>query len=205
MLPHSYQLLAAVVLVVGGTIACFAGYRLFRFVLTVYGFILGAMIASSAMGASNTVGMIVAAMAGGVLGAFVLFLAYYVGVALVGAGLGALLVHVIWTQIGGDPHPLIVIFFSVAGAIGAMALQRYVIIAGTALGGAWTLIIGGLALAGDRGALTAATAGDVWILYPFDPAPGRRWVLPAWIGLTLVGLVVQLGLTGKARKKKKKS
>ena len=204
MLPHSYQLVAAVVLVVGGAIACFAGYRLFRFVLTVYGFILGALIASSAMGASNTFGMIVAAVAGGVVGAFVLFLAYYVGVALVGAGLGALLVHVVWTQIGGDPHPLIVIFFSVAGAIAAMALQRYVIIAGTALGGAWTLIVGGLALAGDRGALTAATVGDVWILYPFDPAPGRRWVLPAWIGLSLLGLVVQLGLTGKARKQKKK-
>lgn len=203
MLPHSYQLLAAIVLVIGGLVACSAGYRLFRVVLTVYGFILGALVASSAMGASDTVGLVVAAAIGGVLGALVLFLAYFVGVALIGAGLGALVVHVIWTQVGGDPHPLVVILFSVAGAIGAMALQRYVIIAGTALAGAWTLVVGGLALAGDRGALTAATAGDVWILYPFDPAPGRRWVLPAWIALSLFGLVVQLGLTGKARKKKK--
>ncbi len=31
----------------GGVIACFAGYRLFRIVLAIYGFMLGAMIASS--------------------------------------------------------------------------------------------------------------------------------------------------------------
>ena len=203
MLPDSYQLLAAIVLVIGGFVACFAGYRLFRVVLTVYGFILGALVASSMMGASDTVGLVVAAAIGGVLGALVLFLAYFVGVALIGAGLGALVVHVIWTQVGGDPHPLVVILFSVAGAIGAMALQRYVIIAGTVLAGAWTLVVGGLALAGDRGALTAATGGDVWILYPFDPAPGRRWVLAAWVGLSLFGLAVQLGVTGKGRKSKK--
>ena len=33
-----------------------------------------------------------------------------------------------------------------------MVLQRYVIVVGTAFGGAWTLIVGGLAVAGDRGA-----------------------------------------------------
>ena len=33
MLPHAYELPAAVVLVVAGLITCLAGYRLFRFVL----------------------------------------------------------------------------------------------------------------------------------------------------------------------------
>ena len=78
----------------GGALACFAGYRLFRIVLGIYGFILGAMIASSMMGVSNTIGMIVAALVGGLVGALILMFAYFVGIALVGAGLGALVAHV---------------------------------------------------------------------------------------------------------------
>ena len=46
MLPHSYELPAALVLVAAGALACFAGYRLFRLVLAIFGFILGAMLAS---------------------------------------------------------------------------------------------------------------------------------------------------------------
>ena len=41
MLPASYQLPAAIVLLVGGIVACFFGYRLFRIVLAIFGFILG--------------------------------------------------------------------------------------------------------------------------------------------------------------------
>ena len=50
MLPQSYELPAAVLLVLGGALACFAGYRLFRSCSAIYGFILGAMFASSMMG-----------------------------------------------------------------------------------------------------------------------------------------------------------
>ncbi len=53
-----------------------------------------------------------------------------------------------------------------------MVLQRYVIIVATAFGGAWTVIVGGLALAGDA-VSTAAASGDVWILYPMSPAPAQ--------------------------------
>src|SRR5436305_10602316 len=99
MLPTSYQPAAALFLIVGGAIACFAGYRLFRTVLAIYGFILGALMASSMMGSSNTAGMILASIAGGIVGAIVLTFAYFVGIALVGAGLGALVAHVVWTQV----------------------------------------------------------------------------------------------------------
>ena len=60
MLPHAYELPAAIVLVLAGAVACLAGYRLFRFVLAICGFILGAAIASSMMGGNSTVGMVVA-------------------------------------------------------------------------------------------------------------------------------------------------
>ena len=83
-----------------------------------------------------------------------------------------------------------------------MFLQRYVIIVATAFGGAWTVIVGALAIAGDRGAARAASAGDVWILYPTTPAPGQRWVPVAWIVLGLIGTAVQLGITGRKQKAK---
>jgi Domain of unknown function (DUF4203) len=201
MLPLSYELPAAILLVLGGALACFAGYRLFRIVLGIYGFIGGAMLASSTMGVSNTTGMVAAALIGGLAGALILMFAYFVGIALVGAGLGALIAHVGWGYVGtGDPPLAVVIVFSLLGAIAAMVLQRYVIIVATAFGGAWTVIVGGLAMSGDHGAARAAATGDVWILYPLTPAPGQRWVPFAWIVLGLVGTGVQMGIT--ARKKR---
>jgi uncharacterized protein DUF4203 len=197
MLPHSYELPVALFLVLGGALSCFAGYRLFKITLAIYGFIFGAMFASSTMGASNTTGMIAAAIAGGLLGALILVFAYFIGIALVGAGLGALVAHVGWAYIRpGDPPALAIIVLAVLGAIGAMLLQRYVIVVATAFGGAWTLLLGALAIA-DRGAERAARVGDVWILYPTSVGPGRTWVPIAWILLGVVGTAVQLGLTGK--------
>src|SRR5438132_1155199 len=184
MLPPGSELPAAIVFVIGGGLSCFAGYRLFKVVLGIYGFILGAMLASSMVGASSTFGMIGAALVGGIAGALLLVFAYFVGIALVGAGLGALVAHIGWSWIGsGDPPALAVILLSIAGSIGAMVLQRYVIIVSTAVGGAWTVIVAGLALFGNRAA--ARPTVDVWILYPMTPAPASGVVPIAWIILGL--------------------
>lgn len=196
MLPAPYQLPAAIVLLVGGTVACFFGYRLFRIVLAIFGFILGALAASSIFGVSDTGPMIVAALVGGLLGAGVLIAAYFVGVALIGAGLGAVVANLVFAAGDRDPHFLAVVFLSIAGATGAMYLQRYFIIVGTAFGGAWTMIVGAMALAGNRAALAAAASGDVWVAYPLDPAPGQQWVPIAWLALGAIGTGVQLGITG---------
>jgi hypothetical protein len=200
MLPAPYGILATLTLVVGGAVSCFAGYRLFRVVLAIYGFILGAMIASSMMSANSTAAMVVGALVGGLIGAAVLTLAYFVGIALVGAGLGALVAHMMWQSSGtGDPPALAVIVLAILGAVGAMLLQRYVIIVATAFGGAWTLLVGSFALVGDRRAARAAASGDVWILYP-TTAPGQRWVPIAWVVIGLIGTAVQLGITGRERR-----
>ena len=153
------------------------------------------------MGITNTTGMIVAALVGGIAGALLLMFAYFIGIALAGAGLGALIAHVAWDKVAhGDPPWVAVVVLSVLGSIAAMFLQRYVIIVATAFGGAWTVILGGLAIAGDKGAAKAAAAGDVWILYPATPAPGQGWVPVVWIALGLIGTAVQLGITGRKRK-----
>ena len=199
MLPASYELPAALILVLGGALSCFAGYRLFKITLAIYGLIFGAMIASSSMGISNTTGMIVAAIVGGIAGALILVFAYFMGIGLIGAGLGAIVAHVGWGFVRpGDPPPAVLIALAVLGAVGAMLLQRYVIVVATAFAGAWTMLLGGLAIL-DRGVERASRVGDVWILYPTTAPPGRTWVPIAWIVLGIVGTVVQLGVTAKKK------
>jgi len=195
MLPASFQTPAALVLLAGGIISCFAGYRVFRIVLGIYGFIIGALIASSAMGTEHTAWMIIGALVGGVVGALILIAAYFVGVALLGAGVGALGASLIWASLGREPGAIVVIVFAIVGALAALALQRYVIIAATAFGGAWTIIVGGLALEGHRVSIDAAARNNAWLAYPMNPAPGNYWILLLWIALGVTGVIVQLGIT----------
>ncbi len=116
MLPASLQMPAAVILLLGGLLACFAGYRVFRIVLGIYGFILGVLLASSIVGTEHTFWTVLASLGIGVLGALVLIGAYFIGVALIGAGLGAGLANLIWAGIGGEPHIIVVIVLAIAGA-----------------------------------------------------------------------------------------
>ena len=196
MLPVSYQLPAAIVLLVGGIVACFFGYRLFRIVLAFAGFMLGGFAASSIFGMSDTMSMVIAFLVGGLIGAAILIAAYFVGVALIGAALGAFVANVAFAAGDRDPHFLAVVFLAIAGAAASMYLQRYFIIVGTGFGGAWTILVGAMALAGDKTALAAAAAGDVWVAYPMNPAPDQQWVPLAWLALGAIGTGVQLGITG---------
>ena len=196
MLPASYQLPAAIVLLVGGIVACFFGYRLFRIVLAIFGFILGSLAASSVFGVGDTGAMVIAAVVGGLVGAGILIAAYFVGVALIGAGLGAVSAHLLLAAGDRDPHILAVIFMAIAGAAASMYLQRYFIIVGTGFGGAWTMIVGALALIGNQTALEAAVNVDVWVAYPMNPAPGQQWLPFACLLIGAIGTGVQLGIIG---------
>jgi hypothetical protein len=196
MLPLSIQVPASIVLLAGGAMACFAGYRLFRLVLGVYGFILGALLASSMVGAGSTWTVVLAAIAGGAVGALVLFAGYFVGVALIGAGIGAVAVNLAWKPFGGDPHWAVVLVVAAVGAIAAMKFQRYVIILATAFGGSWTMLIGAAALMTGPGARAASAGSDVFVVYPNYTGPNGVWVYVAWIAIALTGTYVQLHTGG---------
>lgn len=205
MLPAPYVTPAAVILVVGGVLSCFAGYRLFRVVLGLYGFILGAVVTTSIMGdASSTFALVVAAAVGGLVGAGLMIAAYFVGVGLVGAGLAALALDAGWRAVQhADPPTALLVVVAVLGALGALSLVRFVVIFGTAISGAWTTILGGLALAGDRAAAHATSATDTWVLYPLDPMPNKWWVYVAWFALALTGVIVQMSTSSKLAGPKK--
>ena len=193
MLPPAYQLPAAILFVAGGVVACFAGYRLFRVILGIYGFILGALIATSVLAPTDTPMMVLVAVGGGLAGGLILIAAYFVGVAFAGAALAALVVHLAFGQFGREPHPLVIVAACVLGALAAMALQRFVIILGTAYGGAWTLLVGALLLLARYGQTAAVSIrpGE-WLAYPLNPFPDQRWMPIVWLVLGSVGLLVQL-------------
>lgn len=202
MLPHGFEQPASILLVLAGLLACFAGQRLFRTVLGIYGFVIGAMVASSIVGVNSDTGMLIAAGIGGFLGAVVLVTAWFVGVSLVGAGIGVLIAHAVWSQVGaGDPPAMAIAGVGVVGAIGAMFVQKYVIVIGTAFMGAWTIVLAALNLV--PAATPALTRGqsdtEVWIFYPTSSG-GTRWVPIAWLALGVVGAAVQLSTGGKKRR-----
>ena len=197
LIPTSYQFPALVLLTLGGIIAWAAGYRLFRFVLTLFGFYIGALAGSALLGPSDRTMLIFAALGGGAVGALIMFFGYFVGVALVGAGSGAFAVHMIWSRLGSDPHAFVVILAAVAGAAAAMALQRYVIIIVTAFAGGWTALWGVMRLFDSAGAM--ARRPQVWMVYPLDLSPDGRWIVGAWAVLGLMGVFIQLRFTARQR------
>ncbi len=197
LIPTPYQVPALAILILGGAIAWAAGYRLFRFVLTLFGFYIGALAATAVLGPSDRTLLIFAALGGGAVGALIMFFGYFVGVALVGAGIGALSVHMIWSRLGSDPHAFVVILAAVAGAATAMALQRYVIIIATAFSGGWTMVWGAMNFM-DQSAI-GVRRPQVWMVYPLDLSPGRRWVLAAWLVVAALGVFIQLRFTGRLK------
>jgi hypothetical protein len=190
---------AAVILLLGGLLACFAGYRVFRIVLGIYGFILGVLLTSSIVGTEHTLWTILASLAGGLVCGALMILMYFVGVALIGAGLGAGLANLIWAGIGGEPHVIVVVVLAIGGALAALALQRYVIIVATAFGGAQTMVVGAAAILGNRAAAETA-ARTVYSVYPLDPMPGTSMDAGASLILGIAGVLVQLFVTAKGRK-----
>jgi hypothetical protein len=196
MLPGSFQMPAAVILLLGGLSSCFAGYRIFRFVLAFFGFVVGVLFVSSAMGTDQTLWMIGASLVGGLIGAVVLFAAYFVGVALIGAGIGAGLAMVLWAAVNREPGVIPVIILAVLGAIGALWAQRHVIIVATAFAGAQTAVVGAAELISRR----HIASRDMFHVYLLDPLPESRWDLVAFVVLAAIGLVFQLrSSTGRKR------
>jgi hypothetical protein len=199
MLPGSFQVPAALILLVGGVCSCFAGYRIFRWVLAFFGFVFGALFVGAAMGSDQTLWMIAAWLIGGLIGAVILFAAYFVGVALIGAGIGAGAAMVVWAAVNREPGIWPVIIFAVIGAIGALAVQRHVIIVATAFAGAQTAVVGAAELIGGRN--LESPPRQIVHVYPLDPLPNTRLDLVAFVVLGVVGLIIQLRTTPKKKSK----
>ena len=191
MTAVSLHVPVAIILLAGGLVSCFFGYRLLRLLLAVYGFIGGIVLVVQFGGDLELWARTLLTIGAGVAGAALAIVAYLAGVALLGAAAGAASVTALWTAESTEPGLWVVLGVSLAGAIAALVLRRYVIIAGTSLGGSWAALVGGLALTGNAAAVAVAV-GDVGQLWPLAPAAGRLEFVAAWAALSLAALVVQV-------------
>ncbi len=146
--PYWSVYAAAALLIAWGAIMCLWGYRLFRVMLAVYGFIFGAAaLGMLAMTFGGIYGAAIGALIGGVAGAILSYFMMYVWVFMLGAGFGAgLMMAAGWT---GD-WLLWLSTFAVALLFGVLALKyvRALIIVLTSITGAGQIVWGVLLMTG---------------------------------------------------------
>jgi hypothetical protein len=179
-----------------GLLTCFAGYRLFRLLLAVYGFVLGAVVGlamASGLTGGETLWVIAGALIGGLTGAVLLVLLFFVGIFVIGAAGGALLANLVGGGLAWDVPALVTVLAAVAGGVLALFLQRFGIVAFTALNGAWAVVGGVAALFTGRALELSVMLGrlDAWEGADLPYLVG----LIAWLGLALIGAAVQLATT----------
>ena len=201
MFPDTFYMPVAIILLGGGFLACFLGYRLFRFILLGYGLVTGVVLVSQLnLNFPETWMVITATIIGGLIGAALFLAVYFVGVAVAGAGLGVLAVHLVWTQRSDDPHLLVIILMAIVGVFLAMVFQRYVIILVTSFTGALLSLVAVIALLGH----VNITEAEVRTLEVLKRISEERAVLFAWLVLSLLGVFVQLRKTSAGKHKKQK-
>ncbi|MFN2225619.1 MAG: DUF4203 domain-containing protein [Anaerolineae bacterium] len=189
--------LIALISIAFGLLNCFFGYRIFRIMLGVYGFILGAVAGFglvSSVASEETLWLLLGAVIGGLLGAALMVVFYFIGVFLVGGLAGALVADTIGQFFGVDLSWLVLIIAAVTAGVMALFFQRYAIILATTLSGAWTAVGGTFSLISGR---------DLQLRQVFALAAEERvglalWiVLVIWLVLAAAGIIVQLRTTAE--------
>ena len=185
----------ASILLGGGLLACFLGYRLSRAVLAVGGFVVGVVLATASIADTQTALAVLIMIACGVAGALIAVLLYFSTVGLVGAGLAAFVLSLL---VDGDPPIWLLLVTGAVGALVTLLVRREVIIVGTSCVGAWTTLVGGLALAGNSAAVAAST-GDVTYVFPIAPLEGQVGFALGWGSLAALATAVQFLATARTR------
>jgi hypothetical protein len=177
----------AVLGIVLGAIECFFGYRIFKIILGITGFLVGAflgVILASASSQSQVI-VLLAGLVGGIVGAVLAVVFYFIGIFLIGAVVGAVLGYVLFGLISTNPQSVVILILAVIAGIVAVIFQKFMIIVSTAFGGAWGVVSGVASLAG-----LAIGALDPQALSYLRPRTLYPLIL-CWLALGLVGVVVQ--------------
>ena len=179
----------AAIAVAAGVVECFFGYRIFRFILGVAGFVAAAVFFGSLgyelSGGSEPVS-IIAGLAGGVLGACLFYYLYIIGVFFLGAILGFTIAMYVFSLMNMDVIPAVLYGAAIISGALAAVFQKPMLIIATAFGGSF-----------------AAVTGGAYILYrnfyPLDPGflgnlgeDQLYRMAMIWFALGVFGLVVQL-------------
>ncbi len=178
--------LVAIGAIVLGLVQCFFGYRIFRIILGITGFILAGLLAGYLVFSltQSQLFALIAGVLGGLIGAGLLAGLYIVGIFVIGAIFGGAAASSLLSLAGISPQPWIVVILAIAIGVLAAILQKPMIIIATSFLGAWWAVTGVAALAGviQLGALQAIPSSLMGL--------GTAWLV-GWLVLGIAGLVVQ--------------
>lgn len=174
--------------VVIGCFQCFFGYRTFKVMLFATGFLLGfaAGVVSYDLYARNESYAFISGIFGGILGAGLMGVLYFVGLFVLGACLGGILIVVIYTFLQSPPHPEILGVSALILGVLTLKFQKFMIILVTAVEGAW-LIIMGMVLLLQLG----FSSPDPYYYFLYPTTIRMEIFLPLWLSLAIAGFIYQ--------------
>jgi len=189
----------AFVLIIIGLVYCFFGYRIFKIILAIFGFAIGAPLSASiAYGASGgeEIIVIIAAIIGGIVCAGLMVFLYFIGVFLLGAGIGCLLGIIFAQAVSFYPPPVFLLIIAVIGGILTLVFQKLMIIITTSFGGSWSIVTGIFYFSGRE-------FNPIWYFQDLDRLKyyGNQFyiMLLLWIIIGLAGVLVQYILTWRKK------
>jgi hypothetical protein len=138
------SIVGALLAVAIGVLYCFFGYRLFKIILGIAGFIWGAGLVGGVVFTltQSTLIAIIAGVLGGVLFAVLAVVLYYIGVFILGAYLGGALGIFIMAFFGLATPVWLLLVLAIAGGVVAVIFKRFMIIVASAFVGAWAIVFG---------------------------------------------------------------
>ena len=133
-----------------GLIICFFGFRIFRFALSVGGFIAGATffagVAYTLTGGKDPVVMLISGISGGIISVLILLYLYSAGIFLLGSIFGIIVTSVGFAIFDVEAGYLIYIIPAILFGVISVLLQKFMIVLITSFSGAWVTVISGLYL-----------------------------------------------------------
>lgn len=127
-----------------GMIECFFGYRIFKIILGIAGFMLGGAMAYN-IGhtiTQNEIVMLFISFIGGCIGAGLMVWIYFLGVFFIGALLGGIIGTALFSVVQIYPAPIVLFIFSMICGVLALSYQKLMIILGTSFAGSWYVAAG---------------------------------------------------------------
>lgn len=171
-----------------GLLYCFLGYRLFKVVLGLTGFLMAGVVAGAIAGwltEGKLIWMAVAGVGGGFAGAVAMLALYKVGVFCLGLIAGALIAHNFLGGHTADWAASAAFAAAVFGGLIALVFERTIMTMATAAIGAWIAVqSAALLLLGPMGPLGETVALDEQTL--------RLMLMASWCVLGTAGAAVQL-------------
>jgi hypothetical protein len=143
--------IGAPLIVAVGLLTCFLGYRLLKLTLGIMGSVAGAS-GGWAVGLSLEPGnsgiALVGAVIGAVIGAVLYIWLFYLGIFLLGASAGSVVVAAFSNLAGYQPQPIPLLAVAIVFGVLALVMQKVMIIVSTAFVGSYLVMAGLIQLLG---------------------------------------------------------